>query len=278
MKQNSSILFHSMGKSLKNRFHVALFAVGLCFFASASASDKPEYLASFDPAKGFKPAQRDLTEIFLQLAGSLEYYGSPVPYLRHVQQENARIAGLHQEKYGHPPKVFRPAYMTDKYLDRFAANWETLSPKLGLESYTKEVGNTMRDAIVGTRGTGTIIVEILNEHQARVFNAMAGKSTKGADFETLRLQFVKRLELDKKSVDEEKYQIPRRDAISFALAIHGITMKLFKRLDDGLNPADADRVKTVITSMFMDVGEMAQSELEAGISEWAINQSSTANR
>ena len=249
-----------------------------CLFASANGAEKPEYLASFDPAKGFKPAQRDLTEVFLQIAGSLEYSGSPVPYLRHVQQEDARVAVLYQQKYGHPPKTFHPAYMTDEYLDRFASNWDALSSKLGLESYAREFGNTMRDAILGTRGSGTIIVEIFNEHQARVFNAMAGKSSKGADFESLRLQLVKRLELNKSIVDEGKYEVPRRDAVRSAIIMHGITMKLFKRLDDGLSPADAEKVKTVITSMIMDAGEMAEAELRAGIAEWAITQPSTANR
>jgi hypothetical protein len=259
---------------------LAAFAVAFALLLpiAAHGAEKPEYLASFDPAKGFKPAQRDLTEIFLQIAGSLEYYGSPVPYMRHVQQEDARVAGLYQQKYGHPPKAFQPAYMTDEYLDRFAANWETLSPKLGLEAFTKEVGNTMRDAILGTRGSGTIIVEILNQHQARVFDAMAGKGSKSADFETLRSQLIKRLELDRSQIDDSAYSVPRRDAVRSAMIMRGSTLKLFKRLDDGLNPADAERVKTVISSMFMDVGEMAQSELKAGISEWAINQSSTATR
>ena len=50
-----------------------------CHTVAFAGDKQPEYLASFDPAKGFKPAQSDLTEVFLQLAGSLEYYGSPEP-------------------------------------------------------------------------------------------------------------------------------------------------------------------------------------------------------
>ena len=88
--------------------------------------------------------------------------------------------------------------MTDDYLNRFAVNWNFLSPKLGLDSFAKEVGNTMRDAINGTRGTGTMIVEILNDHQTKVFNSMTGKGTDGSDFDALKSELITRLELDKK--------------------------------------------------------------------------------
>ena len=67
-----------------------------------------------------------------------------------------------------------------------------------------------------------------------------------------------------------------RDAVRSAIVIHGITMNLFKRLDQNLKSADAERVKTTLTSIFMDVGQMAQSELETGIAEWAIGRPSTA--
>jgi len=38
-------------------------------------------------------------------------------------------------------------------------------------------------------------------------------------------------------------------------------------------PEDAKRVKYALTNVFIDVGRMAQSELEAGIAEWAFNSS-----
>ena len=255
---------------------LAFVASLLACQAISFAAESPEYLQSFDAAKGFKPAQRDLTEIFLQIAGSLECYGSPEPYLRHMAKEHERIEGLYLRKNGKAPTSYRPAYMTAEYLNHFAANWNLLSPKLGLDSFAKEVGNTMRDAIKGTRGTGTIIVDIFNQHQARVFDAMGGKRNQSADFETLKSQLTTRLELDKKDVDEGRYEVARRDAVRSGIIIHGITMKLFTRLDQSLKPADAERVKTVLTSVFMDVGQMAQSELEAGIAEWAISRPSTA--
>jgi len=70
----------------------------------------------------------------------------------------------------------------------------------------------------------------------------------------------------------------RRDAVSFALGIHGSTMKLFKRIDQGLKPDAAEAIKAVLLSVIMDSGMMAQSELEAGIAEWAISTRSTTAR
>lgn len=257
-----------------------LFLAFVCFYGNAaSAADRtPEYLQSFEPSKGFKPVQRDLTEVFLQLAGSLEYYGSPVPYLRHVAAEHARVEALYRQKFGKNPTSFRPAYLTDDYIDGLAKNWDFLSPKLGLEPFAKNAGNTMRDAIKGTRGTGTIIVEIFNRHQGGVFDQITGTGGKDGDFETLRAELVRRLELDKPVVDEAGYEVAHRDAVSFALGIHGSTMKLFKRLDQGLQPNDAARIKTYLTSVFLDVGAMAQSELQAGISEWAFGKNSTVSK
>src|SRR5260370_39898140 len=117
------------------------FAFALLLPIIAHGAEKPEYLASFDPAKGFKPAQRDLTEIFLQLAGSLESYGSPVPYLRHVAAQHHRVENLYRRKFGKAPASFRPDYMTDEYINKVAKNWDLLSSKMGLEAYAEEFGN-----------------------------------------------------------------------------------------------------------------------------------------
>ena len=255
---------------------LAFVASLLACQAISFAAEPPEYLQSFDAAKGFKPAQRDLTEIFLQIAGSLECYGSPEPYLRHMAKEHERIEGLYLRKNGKAPASYRPAHMTDEYLNRLAANWNLLSPKLGLEPYAKDVGHMMRNAIKGTGGTGTIVIDIFNQHQSHVFDYMAGKSTKPADFETLKAQLIARLELNNTAVNEWKFEPARRDAVTFALGIHGVTMKLFKRLDQSLKPADAEHVEMVLTSIIMDVGQAAQAELEVGIAEWAISRTSTA--
>jgi hypothetical protein len=281
MKQNSSIVFHSNPKSLTNRYRGRGLPVALaflfCLFRAATAADKPEYLDSFDPGTGFKPAQRDLTEIFLQIAGSLEAYGTPIPYIRHVASENERIDALFLAKYGTPPKRHLPRHVTPAYIDRIAANWNLLSPKLELEPFAREFGNGMREAINGTRGTGTNVVDILNQHQARVFDSMAGKSDKAADFKVLKTQIISQLELDKSTIDDRGYDVAHRDAVSWAIILRGTTGQLFQKVDRSLNPADAERVKTVLTGFILDVGQMAQSELEAGIAEWAINRKSAAS-
>ena len=235
------------------------------------AATPPEYVDSFDPVKGFKRAQTDLTEIFLQLAGSLEFSGSPEPYLRHMQAEHDQIEAKYQQKYRKAPQSHRPPQLTRDSLARLCSNWNTLSPKLGLEPLTKDIGHLMRNAIKGTRGTGTMIVEILNQHQARVFDAMAGRGGKSADFDVLKSELITRLELDKTHIDDSGYSIPQRDAVSSAIVIHGVTTKLFKNLDANLKPADAESIKAAILSVFVDVGRMAQSELEAGIAEWAVD-------
>lgn len=281
MKQNSSILFHSMDKILRNRYRAAfavVVAMAMYVAAGVRAADTPEYLESFNPAAGFKPAQRDLTEIFLQIAGSLEANGTPEPYLRHMLAEHERIESLYRKKFGKEPASHRPAYMTNAYVEKLIANWNLLSPKIGLAPYAKDMGHLMHDAIKGTRGTGTVIIDILNQHQARVFDQMAGKNVQDADFESLRKELVTKLELDNPNVSEGRYEVARRDAISYAVIMHGVTTKLFQKVDSGLASTAAERVKAVLLSEIIDTGMMAQSELEAGIAEWALSRTSTAGR
>lgn len=279
MKQNPSILFHFMAKRLRKRYLSSLAAIFVPLLASlAPAAEKPEYLASFDPAKGFRPAQRDLTEIYLQIGGSLEVYGSPIPYWQHVMAEQKRIEGLVEQKTGHRPSSLCPDFMTAAYVEGVAKNWNLLSPQLNLDRYAKEVGNVMRDAILGTRGTGTILVGIFNTHQSNVFSSMTGKSANGADFEALRSELVSRLELNKESVDEARYEIARRDAVSFALGIQGRTKNLFARVDNGLKPDAATTVKKVLFGFIIDTGIFADTELRAGIVERSVEDPSTGAR
>lgn len=279
-------MFHRAYKPIGKRYLrlfqcsivISVFLSCNVFGPRAIAADQPEYVTSFDPAKGFKPAQTDLTEIFLQIAGSLECYGSPVPYLRHMKAEHTRIEAKYQARFGKPPTSYRPAYMTDEFMDKFAANWSILSAKLGLESTVKDIGGLMRDAILGTRRTGTTIVEIFNQHQKQVFDSMAGKPSEGADFDALKAQLITQLELDRTNVDEGKYEVARRDAVRSTVIIRGVVLTLFAKLDKNLKPADAAKIKAALTSVFIDVGRMAQSELEVGISEWALQHSQAASK
>ncbi len=247
-------MFQTTPKPLRNCYSHPFVLVVLALFMSllnvvgmmARAAEKPEYLASFDPAKGFKPAQNDLTEIFLQIAGSLEYYGSPVPYMQHMQKEHTRVEALYLAKMGAAAKSYRPDYMTDAYLNRFAETWDTLSPKLGLSTLTKEIGNTMRDGITGTRNTGTLAVELFNEHQSRVAQAMQGKQVDGATYDALQTELFTRLDLEKEHIDDSDYSITRRDAERAAVYIQAVTRKLFSVFDQQLKPEDASRLKGVM--------------------------------
>ena len=244
----------------------------------SQAAEPPEYLKSFDPAKGFKPAQSDLTEIFLQLAGSLEYYGSPEPYLRHTKAEHDRIEAKYRQQFGTVPKDYCPAYMTDAYIDRLTANWKILAPKLGLDALAKDIGNLMRDAITGTHGNGTMLVEIFNQHQAKVYAAMSGKEGEPADFDVLKSELISRLYLYKASIDDRDFKMAERDAVGFTIPIRGDVLTLFKKIDASLKPADAARIKAAILSVFVDVGRMAQSELQVSLAEHALDRQATAKK
>ena len=211
---------------------LAALSAGIVLAANAllAANPSAEQLSSESSGNSFKPAQRDLTKVFLQIGSSLEQYGSPEPYLRHMAREHDRIEAKYRKVLGKPAQSYRPSYMTNDYLNKFAANWDALSPKLGLAPVTKDIGKLMQDSITGTRGSGTIIIESLNRHQKRVFDAMAG-SGESVAFDALKAELITRLELDKPNVDEWKYETARRDAVSSALIIHGVTTKLFERLD-----------------------------------------------
>ena len=225
--------------------------------------------AHYQPAKGFRPAQTNLSEIFLQIAGSLESEGSPAPYFRHIQAEAKRIAGLYKAKTGRTPKSHLAAHMTDEYIDTAIANWELLSPKLDLDDLAKKAGLCAREAIRGTRNNGTILVGYLNDHQDRVAASMAG-SGKAAGFELLQTKLKTELEFGNSDVSTRGYETARRDAVSYALVFRGVRSELFEKLDSALAPAKAAQLKTAIDSVFIDLGFMAQSELELGILEKAL--------
>ncbi len=272
-------MFHLTPQGLTNRYRQVICAatfIAACSVsgvaASADGAKAPEYVASFDPARGFKPAQSDLTEVFLQIAGSLEYYGSPEPYLRHVRDEHERIDQKCRQRLGKGSKAYWPDYMTTGYFAGFTESWRALAPKLGLETLAKHTGNCMRDAINGTRGKGTMLVEIFNQHQTAVFESLAGKSSHPANFDVLKQELISRLEIDKTTIHDEDYPIMQRDAVDFTIGIRGPINDLFAKLDASLKPTDAGQIKAAITSMFIDVGRAAQSELEDAIVESALDR------
>ena len=140
----------------------------------------------------FKPAQTNLTEIFLQIAASLEHYGHPAPYLRHMKAEHRRIEAKYEAKFGKKLVSYCPAYMTDDYLNSLIANWDKLAPKLGLEKVAKDSGRIMRLAIDGENGKGTVLILILNQHQKLVSDEMTSqKRQRKFGFEQLKSELVR---------------------------------------------------------------------------------------
>jgi hypothetical protein len=255
-----------------------LMAVIIGHASCVFGAEKPEYLASFDPVKGFKPAQSDLTEVFLQLAGSLEYHGSPEPYLRHMKAEHTRIEAKYRQRFGRASKAYWPAYMSDEYFEQFAANWKMMAPKLGLEALSKRTGNLMRDAINGTRGNGTMLVEIFNRHQAKAFDALAGKSRDPANFDALKKELIDRLYLGQAVIHDEHFTMKQRDAVDFVIGIQGSINDLFAKLDTRMSTADASQIKATIISIYIDTGRAAQAELESAIVETALDRQSAAKQ
>ena len=60
---------------------------------------------------------------------------------------------------------------------------------------------------VGTHGNGTMLVEIFNQHQAKVYAAMTGKDGEPADFDVLKSELITRLYLDKASIDDRDFKM-----------------------------------------------------------------------
>ncbi len=293
--------------------------------------------AYFDPTKGFKSAQRNLTEILLQIAGSLEHHGSPAPYLRHIQSEELRVARQYKLKTGHDMPSCRPADMTDAYIDRLISNWDVLSSKLNLDGLAREAGICTRKAIGSSNDTGTPIIDILNEHQRAVVACME-KGT-AASFESLRTKLAAELEFDlpqdkeqalvivlerenalseaerkeygdllrherfskaefglldhfyrngyDKLTEKGKYEMSKRiwsgthtsiqntsrqDAIRAANTFRGKLTDIFTTLDSSLEQQKSAKLKSAISSVFIDLGRMAQTELELGVLEQVLKQ------
>ncbi|SKB01889.1 hypothetical protein SAMN02745166_03496 [Prosthecobacter debontii] len=259
--------------------HKSLTACGLTICAlliafspatQAQNSAPAEYLPYYNPATGFKPAQTSLTQVFLQVAGSLEHHGSPEPYIRHMQAEHKRVSALYEQKTGKPHKGRMPAHMTNEYLGQFLANWNSLSPKLKLDELAREVGRCSREGIRGTRNTGTIAIEVFNEHQDRLMEGMKAGTSPGADFERFRAEVKDRLEFNKPGVTLVGYDTARRDAVSYALILEGRFNKLFAKIDAALPATQAAQIKDAVLGFFIDTARLAQSEFEIGILEFSL--------
>lgn len=256
MKQNSSILFHFMPNSLINHYRGAVCAAitfTMCFLASARAVDRLEYPDSFDPTKGFPGAQRDLRKIYLHLAGSLEYYGSPEPYFRHVAEEDEKVEKLYLQMTGKRTSI-RPESISDDKLDQFAKNWNHLAPKLGLANLAKQVGATIRSALTANDDTRSSVRVLLSQRQASLHNQLTGRSEANAPVET----FNDEIAILADAPDSQFHSV--REQLD----------QIFAALNKGLSKGDADNIKAFILRVLSDTSLAAESEFEAGNVSWAL--------
>lgn len=229
------------------------------------------HTAHYNPSKGFKPAQANLTEIVLQMAECLEYHGSPEPYLRHIQKEHERVSLLYKQKTGKVHASRLPSHMTEAYVNKLIQNWNLLATSLGLNDFAKEIGRCTREGVMGTRLSGTLAVQIFNGHQKRVAEKMRGDLSASADFDDLKKRLRSELEFDKETINTGGYETIRRDAVSYALVIKDRFKRLESKIDASIKPEKAALIKEIVAGIFLDLGYMAQSELEIAILESALS-------
>ncbi|RYZ63152.1 MAG: hypothetical protein EOP09_18160, partial [Proteobacteria bacterium] len=133
-------------------FRYCASALALLTIGSANIGatpERPQAVAYYNPELGFKPAQRDFTKIFLQLAGSLEHHSTPEPYIRHVMAEHRRIGEKYKAATGKHYNA-RPEYLTETFVENLLTNWKKLTPGLKLDELSQKAGRNMRLAIMGS--------------------------------------------------------------------------------------------------------------------------------
>lgn len=189
-------------KSYLRRSRIPIFRLFLVSFTAEAPADdqgggeeeKPPYLAYFDPDEGFKPVQGSMAEVFLQLAGSMEYCGSPIPYMKHIAAEHERVNAKYRKKYNRDPVSNLPPHMDVEYFSDLDKNWEILKDKLGLERLSREIGRLVREGIKGQSGQGTIVINMLNRHQELIYDDMTSGEIRVVGSKRLRAELAKLLE------------------------------------------------------------------------------------
>ena len=141
----------------------------------------------------FKPADTSLALVFQQMARSLEHYGTPVPYLRHILAEHERIEALYYKKKGKKPRSYKPDWLTESYIAKLEKNWAKLSPKLGLDGFARRSGKRINAAI---DSENSFVIELCNAHQKQVFEKMVGRDKGNPNYATFRDELLARLKSD----------------------------------------------------------------------------------
>lgn len=170
------------------RFRYLAVVLPLLVASPCNCVAEPAYAPYFNPDDGFKPVQPSLAKAFLKLAGSLEHFGTPEKYIRHVLAEHERIDAAHHAKGGKGSS--RPAYLTDEYADNLIASWNKMATPLKLENFCRQAGKNMRYAILGTKNmtvSELVLLETkLNENETATYRDLLGKQYfKKADFKAM---------------------------------------------------------------------------------------------
>lgn len=229
----------------------------------------------YDSVKGFGPTEASLTNAFLKLAGSLEMMGKPEDYIRHIHAEEKRLAVKYKQATGQEAPNMIPSYLTEEYSEKLIATWNRLAPKLGLEELMKENGRRMVNGFSGSWNRGTIVIAILNEHQQRVLDDPAGGENVG--YEEMKASLIKGLKLDQENPDLEGTSDSRGSAIIYARAIQNSFKRLFERIDKGVPPDQAEKIKGVISTMVEDLGRLIHAEFQLGVLENYLEREAKAN-
>lgn len=192
--------------------YLQLPALGLMLLSNigVKAEVPSPYSAHFDPDKGFKPVQSNLSKTFLQLAGSLEHFGTPEPYIRHIIAEHARIDAQHHATGGKGSS--RPDYLTDDYVENLIANWNKIAPPLELNAFCRDAGRNIRYAILGTKNMAppelvTIETQLDESEEASYRTLLEKQYFKKSDFPAMEEFYAQIFE---KLTETGKDQISRR--------------------------------------------------------------------
>ncbi|HEV2692916.1 MAG TPA: hypothetical protein VG347_08490 [Verrucomicrobiae bacterium] len=210
-------------------------------------------LASFLPAKSFADDKTPkLTAVFFKLADSLEQNGSPVPYWNQVKLDAGRIENIYIQKFGNNPIVYHPTFLADGRADRAVKNWEALSPKLGLEPLSRNIGGILRNCV-----THPAAVSLLEEQERLISTAMTVDGNESEAFDEFE-----------KAVLKISPQIG-------GSSITNMIANLFQRLDAALKPEDAAKIKTALIGAFNETVEAALIEYELELENSAVERGSS---
>lgn len=124
-----------MGNCLRNGYRGFVLVFLFCIVLGVAAGT-PKYYEYYNPDEGFKFGAESFSEVYLQIAGSLEHHGSPEPYICWVFAEIKKSN----------PEVL-PDYFTDEYTEQLIDNWNKLEAPLQLDKLSREAGLYMRYAL-----------------------------------------------------------------------------------------------------------------------------------